>query len=97
MENYILPFFRYILGNSYTKNNSIDDLNALEKNIDSPNYRDKYFNFSFNTVNNNILNVDNNNNDKLENNEEKENKEENIHQNVRKINDDYGNDFIIMI
>jgi hypothetical protein len=89
MEDYILPILRYLFGN----NNNTEELSDLEKSIDSPNFRDKYFDISYN-FDEHCKNINNNNNNNQESNL---NNFDNIHQNVRNIKDNYGNDFIVII
>ena len=85
MENYIYPILRYFFGNHNTDKEELSD---IEKSIDSPNYRDKYF--DYNQYNENINNNYNNKNKNSNNND-------NAYENIRNIRDDYGNDFVIMI
>jgi len=85
MENYIYPILRYFFGNHNTDKEELSD---IEKSIDSPNYRDKYF--DYNQYNENINNNYNNKNTNSNNND-------NAYENIRNIRDDYGNDFVIMI
>ena len=90
MEDYIYPILRYFFGNH---NIDKEELSDIEKSIDSPNYRDKYFNY--NQHNENINNNYNNNQNTNSNNNDNDN--DNAYENIRNIRDDYGNDFIIMI
>tara|TARA_Y100000389_G_C17209420_1_gene387750 strand:+ start:10 stop:273 length:264 start_codon:yes stop_codon:yes gene_type:complete len=87
MENYIYPILRYFFGNHNTDKEELSD---IEKSIDSPNYRDKYF--DYNQYNENINNNYNNKNTNSNNNDN-----DNAYENIRNIRDDYGNDFVIMI
>ena len=86
MEDYIFSVLRYIFGNN---NQNKGELSDLEKTIDSPNYRDKYFNYNEDDQNLKNNNTNNQNTDS--------NCNDNIHENIRNIRDDYGNDFVIMI
>ena len=93
MEDYIYPILRYFFGNNNNKN----ELSDLEKSIDSPTYRDKYFNYNFYNENiNNNYNYNNNQNASLNYNDNNDNND-NTYENIRNIRDNYGNDFVIMI
>ena len=102
MEEYILPVLRYLFG---SHNTNKEELSELEKSIDSPNYRDKYFDISYNSeqyqkYNNNLNQNHENNLNNLNNENNLSNLNNNVqqHPNIRtNLNGEYGSDFVIMI
>ena len=101
MEEYILPVLRYFFGNHNTNKEELSD---LEKSIDSPSYRDKYFDINNNYSSEQYPKYNNNLNHNHENNLNNLNNENNLNNNVQQhpnirtnLNGEYGSDFVIMI